>query len=92
MAKRFKKYFREIYHALPLAVFFKQEVNTADQRSSQHPRQELIDDDDLQVALKPEIWACAKLATKPQTRCLWCQLRGDMPANPGIRKLRHYFA
>lgn len=63
MAERFRSYFKEIHHAITLALFFKQQVNTADQRSSQHLRQALLDND-LRVAPKTEIWVCARLAHK----------------------------
>lgn len=62
---------------MTLALFFKQQVSTADQRSSQHLRQALLGND-LQVAPKPGIWACAKLAHKASDQVSLVSATGDM--------------
>lgn len=91
MVKRFKSYFKEIYHTIMLAVFFKQQVNTADQRSSQHLRQALLDND-LPLALNPEIWACAKLAHKASDQVSQESAgRGHATVQLGVSKFRPCF-
>lgn len=91
MAKRFKSYWKEIEQGIALALFFKNQANTDDdRRSSKHLRQA------LQAVPETEVWASVKqakcnvhMATAQES--LASASSGHATVQPGVNKLKLCF-